>query len=68
MLLIVRIGLEDKLKGLEFLDDYVIKFFYFDELVVWVEVLLRRFDKIVIYELKLKYLSIYLKEKRILNN
>ncbi|MCY8567317.1 response regulator transcription factor [Bacillus haynesii] len=67
LLLTARTALEDKLKGLGFADDYVTKPFHPEELQARIEVLLRRFDKSSISEIRLRHLTVYLEEKRIIN-
>lgn len=66
LMFLVCIVLEDKIMGLEFVDDYVIKLFYSEELFVRFEVLLRRFLRKK-EEFILKYLYILMRDYCVMN-
>lgn len=67
LLLSARSSMEDKLQGLQFADDYVIKPFHPDELAARMEVLLRRFEKISSSLIQLSHLHIYMDQNRIVD-
>ncbi|WP_028775404.1 response regulator transcription factor [Shimazuella kribbensis] len=67
LLFSARTALEDKLQGLDFADDYVIKPCHPDELVARIEVLLRRFGEYVVPEIHLAHLQIDLEKRRIIH-
>jgi DNA-binding response OmpR family regulator len=46
LFLTARTAIEDKLKGLEFADDYLTNPFHLKELLLRIDILLRRFEKV----------------------
>jgi DNA-binding response OmpR family regulator len=67
LFLTARTAIEDKLKGLEFADDYLTKPFHPKELLLRIDILLRRFEKVNIDILYLQHLQIDFKANMILN-
>ncbi|RPK12618.1 response regulator transcription factor [Priestia endophytica] len=62
-----RTSIEDKLKGLNFADDYITKPFHPEELAARIDILLRRFDKVSEDCIEIHHLKVNIKEKRIIN-
>lgn len=67
LMLSARSSIEDKLHGLEFADDYVVKPFHPDELAARVEVLLRRFGRMEAEGIQLAHLQINLDLNKIVD-
>lgn len=67
LMLSARSSIDDKLQGLQFADDYLTKPFHPEELAARIEVLLRRTGSSASGELKLKHLSVYEGENRIIH-
>lgn len=67
LFLTARTAIEDKLKGLEFADDYLTKPFHPQELLLRIDILLRRFNKVNIHTLHVKHLMVDLKANQIFN-
>lgn len=65
-MLTARTAVEDKVEGLRFADDYLIKPFHTDELAARIEVLLRRFQKNADV-LEVKHLKIHTKDLKIIH-
>ncbi len=67
LFLTARTAIEDKLTGLEFADDYLTKPFHPKELLLRIDILLKRFDKVTMEILYLKHLKIDLQMNQIIN-
>ncbi|MCP3741869.1 response regulator transcription factor [Rossellomorea sp. BNER] len=67
MMLTARTSMEDKLQGLSFADDYMIKPYHPDELEARIQVLLRRSGAVSTDSLQLSHLRIDKQANRILN-
>lgn len=67
LFLTARTAIEDKLKGLEFADDYLTKPFHPKELLLRIENLLKRFDKKNINLYNVKHLKVDLEANEIIN-
>lgn len=66
--LTARTAIEDKLKGLEFADDYLTKPFHPKELLLRIDILLRRFGKVNMDTIYIGHLKIELRANQIFNN
>lgn len=67
LMLSARTSVDDKLQGLQFADDYVVKPFHPEELAARVEVLLRRYAKSCTGEIELAHLKVNMNENRIID-
>ena len=67
LMLSARSAVEDKLEGLNFADDYLVKPFHPDELNARIEVLLRRYSRIEPEFVNIDHLTVYPKENRLVN-
>lgn len=67
LMLSARTSVEDKLQGLQFADDYLVKPFHPDELAARIEVLLRRSGKTAATVGKLGHIAVKLTENTIIN-
>jgi DNA-binding response OmpR family regulator len=67
LMLSARTSVDDKLQGLQFADDYVVKPFHPEELAARVEVLLRRYAKSFAQEIRLGHLKVKINENRIID-
>ncbi|MBO1578629.1 response regulator transcription factor [Bacillus sp. XF8] len=67
IMLTARTTLEDKIYGLTFADDYIIKPFHPKELMARIEVLLRRYNKDGAEVQHVKHLKVFMKEYRIVD-
>lgn len=67
LMLSARTSVDDKLQGLQFADDYVVKPFHPEELAARVEVLLRRYAKSFTEEVDVAHLKVYMSENRIVD-
>ncbi|SFQ23017.1 response regulator transcription factor [Salibacterium halotolerans] len=65
--LTARTAIEDKLTGLGFSDDYLTKPFHPEELLLRIDILLKRYDKVRLDTLTLRHLSIDLNANHIVN-
>lgn len=68
LMLSARSAVEDKLEGLEFADDYLLKPFHPDELNARIEVLLRRYSKNVPESIKIDHLILYSEDSRLIDS
>ncbi|MCR6105881.1 response regulator transcription factor [Salipaludibacillus agaradhaerens] len=67
LFLTARTAIEDKLKGLEFADDYLTKPFHPKELLLRIDILLRRFEKVTLDVVYIDHLKVDLKANQIFN-